>query len=73
MARFGRSCESRFRDDISIGTDEPAQMYKGIHDLHVALDELGIKHIYYESPGTGHEWLTWRRSLHQFAPMLFKK
>ena len=57
---------------ISIGTDEPAQMYKGIHDLHIALDELGINHIYYESPGTGHEWLTWRRSLHQFTPMLFK-
>ena len=58
---------------ISIGTDEPAGMYQGIHDLHVALEELGINHIYYESPGTGHEWLTWRRSLHQFAPMLFKK
>jgi len=39
----------------------------------VALEGLGINHIYYESPGTGHEWLTWRRSLHQFAPMLFKK
>ena len=58
---------------ISIGTDEPAGMYQGIHDLHIALDELGINHIYYESPGTGHEWLTWRRSLHQFAQMLFKK
>ena len=57
---------------ISIGTDEPAGMYQGIYDLHVALDSLGVKHIYYESPGTGHEWLTWRRSLHQFAPMLFK-
>ena len=57
---------------ISIGTDEPAGMYQGIHDLHVALDSLGVKHVYYESPGTGHEWLTWRRSLHQFAPMLFK-
>jgi len=57
---------------ISIGTDEPAQMYAGIRDLHLALDKLGVKHFYYESPGTGHEWLTWRRSLHQFAPMLFR-
>ena len=57
---------------ISIGTDEPAQMYAGIRDLHLALDKLGVKHVYYESPGTGHEWLTWRRSLHQFAPMLFR-
>ena len=57
---------------ISIGTDEPAGMYQGIYDLHVALDSLGVNHVYYESPGTGHEWLTWRRSLHQFAPMLFR-
>ena len=57
---------------ISIGTDEPTQMYAGIRDLHVALDNLGVKHFYYESPGTGHEWLTWRPSLHQFAQMLFR-
>jgi enterochelin esterase family protein len=57
---------------ISIGTDEPAQMYAGIRDLHLALNDLGVNHVYYESPGTGHEWLTWRRSLYQFAPMLFK-
>lgn len=44
----------------------------GIRDLHLALDKLGVKHFYYESPGTGHEWLTWRRSLRQFAPMLFR-
>ena len=57
---------------ISIGTDEPNGMYQGIYDLHCALDSLGVNHVYYESPGTGHEWLTWRRSLHQFAPMLFR-
>ena len=43
-----------------------------IRDLHLALDKLGVRHFYYESPGTGHEWLTWRRSLRQFAPMLFR-
>jgi len=32
----------------------------------------GINNIYYESPGTAHEWLTWRRSLNQFAPLLFR-
>ena len=58
---------------ISIGTDEPNGMYQGIYDLHCALDSLGVNHVYYESPGTGHEWLTWRRSLHQFAPMLFRE
>jgi len=34
--------------------------------------EAGIKHVYYESPGTAHEWQTWRRSLHEFAPLLFQ-
>ena len=48
-------------------------MYQGIYDLHCALDSLGVNHVYYESPGTGHEWLTWRRSLHMFAPMLFQE
>ena len=40
------------------------------------VDELnaqGIKAIYYESTGTDHEWLTWRRGLRQFVPLLFKK
>jgi hypothetical protein len=25
-----------------------------------------------ESPETAHEWQTWRRSLYQFAPLLFQ-
>ena len=28
---------------------------------HEALEKAGIKNVYYESPGTAHEWLTWRR------------
>jgi len=33
----------------------------------------GIKHVtYFENPGTAHEFQTWRKSLHQFAPMLFQ-
>ena len=39
---------------------------------HEALEKLGIKSIYYESPDTAHEWQTWRRSLYQFAPLLFR-
>ena len=27
---------------------------------------------YYESPGTAHEFQTWRRCLHEFAPLLFQ-
>ena len=36
-----------------------------------ALQQAGIKSVYYESPETAHEWLTWRRSLYQFAPLLW--
>ena len=34
--------------------------------------ELGMNAVGYESPGTAHEWHTWRRSLYQFAQMMFK-
>jgi enterochelin esterase family protein len=37
-----------------------------------ALQKLGIKSVYYESPDTAHEWQSWRRSLYQFAPLLFR-
>jgi enterochelin esterase-like enzyme len=38
-----------------------------------ALKEAGINAHYYESPGTAHEWQTWRRSLREFAPLLFRE
>jgi enterochelin esterase family protein len=37
-----------------------------------ALTQAGVHNVYYESPGTAHEWLTWRRALNEFAPRLFK-
>ena len=36
------------------------------------LRELGIKVDANESKGTAHEWLTWRRGLHEFIPHIFK-
>ncbi len=36
------------------------------------LTQAGIRNVYYESPGTAHEWLTWRRCLREFAPRLFR-
>jgi enterochelin esterase-like enzyme len=57
---------------LGIGTAE-GRMYQGIMNYHKALEKAGIKHKYYESPGTAHEWLTWRRCLHEFAPLLFVK
>ncbi|MFL6416421.1 MAG: alpha/beta hydrolase-fold protein [Bryobacteraceae bacterium] len=36
------------------------------------LTKAGIRAVFYESPMTAHEWLSWRRSLHEFAPLLFE-
>ena len=33
----------------------------------------GVNLVLYESPGTAHEWLTWRRDLNEFAPLLFQQ
>src|SRR5205807_8888378 len=57
---------------LSIGTAEAQRMQDGVRGFRDALDKAGIKTALYESPGTDHEWLTWRRSLHEFAPMLFR-
>ena len=37
-----------------------------------ALKTAGVNAVYYESPLTAHEWLSWRRDLHEFAPLLFQ-
>jgi enterochelin esterase family protein len=36
-----------------------------------ALKQAGINAHFYVSPQTGHEWQSWRRSLYQFAPLVF--
>jgi enterochelin esterase-like enzyme len=36
------------------------------------LKKAGMNAVYYESPLTAHEWLSWRRDLHEFAPLLFQ-
>jgi enterochelin esterase family protein len=35
------------------------------------LNEAGIKSVAYVSPLTAHEWQSWRRSLYEFAQLLF--
>jgi enterochelin esterase family protein len=38
-----------------------------------SLTTAGLKNVhYYISPHTAHEFLSWRRSLHEFAPLLFQ-
>ena len=56
---------------MGVGTNEPERMRGGLLRLHASLDEAKIPHVFYESPGTDHEWQTWRRDLKDFAPRLF--
>ncbi|MBN2012120.1 esterase [candidate division KSB1 bacterium] len=37
-----------------------------------ALKEAGVNSHFYVSPNTAHEWQSWRRSLHEFAPLVFR-
>ena len=43
-----------------------------VKEFSDALTKAGIHNVYFESPGTAHEWLTWRRALQDFAPRLFR-
>jgi enterochelin esterase family protein len=53
---------------LGIGTAEGP----GAKTFSERLTKAGIENIYFESPGTAHEWLTWRRCLNDFAPRLFR-
>jgi enterochelin esterase-like enzyme len=44
----------------------------GTKNFSEALTQAGVHNVYFESPGTAHEWLTWRRCLNDFAPRLFR-
>ena len=56
---------------LGVGTNEPERMRAGLLRLHASLQEANIQHVFYESPGTDHEWQTWRRDLKDFVPRLF--
>ena len=58
---------------IGVGTKEPERMKQGIERLHASLDEAKIQHVFNQSPGTDHEWQTWRRNLQDLAPRLFQQ
>jgi len=57
---------------LGMGTEEPDYFHKSIGAFRTMLDKAEIKYIYFSSPGTAHEWLTWRRDLNDFAPRLFQ-
>ena len=55
---------------MSCGSKEhPAGILKATEDLKAA----GYNAVGYVSEGTAHEFLTWRRSLKEMAPLLFRK
>ena len=55
---------------LGAGTEEK-QFHGGIKGAADALKASGVDVVFFESPGTAHEWQTWRRDLHDFAPRLF--
>jgi enterochelin esterase-like enzyme len=44
----------------------------GVKSAAAALKDAGFNSVSYISEGTAHEFQTWRRSLHELAPLLFK-
>ena len=82
-AIFGLDVKTAYNGVFS----KPEEFNKKIHYLYLScgseenfgtaalvksLQEAGIKTDFYVSPGTHHEWLTWRRCFRQFIPHLFK-
>ncbi len=58
---------------MSFGTDPPLENPEGLKRHQEQLIAAGITNSYvYISPGTTHEWQTWRRSLYTFAQLLFR-
>jgi enterochelin esterase-like enzyme len=57
---------------LGLGTKEPKPFPGSVGAFRAMLDKVGVKYVYYESIETAHEWLTWRRDLYEFAPLLFK-
>jgi enterochelin esterase-like enzyme len=55
---------------LSCGSKEKPD---GVKTAVESLKTAGINAVSYVSENTGHEFQTWRRSLHELAPLLFKK
>jgi enterochelin esterase-like enzyme len=56
---------------IAAGTAEESRLEAAQH-ARDEFEKAGVRYVFYQSPGTAHEWLTWRRCLREFAPRLFR-
>jgi hypothetical protein len=57
---------------ISYGSKETGGA-NGLPKVEADLKAAGYNATTYVSPGPAHEFQSWRRSLYQMAPLLFKK
>ncbi len=57
---------------IGIGEKEDKRFFEYNDLLVTYFNQKKYPIVQYRSPGTYHEWLTWRRCLYEFAPKLFK-
>ena len=55
---------------MSFGSLEPGS--PNAKAAAAALKDAGVNAFFYESPGTAHEWQSWRRSLREYAQLLFQ-
>jgi enterochelin esterase family protein len=69
-AEFNKKVKVLF---MAFGTEPPIENPEGLKKHQEQLIAAGITNSYiYISPGTSHEWQTWRRDLYTFAPLLFR-
>lgn len=64
-AAFNKKVKVMF---LGIGSEEGP----GTKAFSDQLTQAGITNVFFLSPGTAHEWLTWRRCFKEFAPRLFR-
>lgn len=59
---------------VSYGSREIERPRNGVNpgDVVKDLKDYGMNAHFYVSPETAHEWQSWRRSLYQFAQLVFK-
>jgi enterochelin esterase family protein len=57
---------------LGAGAAEGEPLHSSIAGALEALRARGVHLTYFESPGTAHEWQTWRRDLLDLAPRLFQ-